>query len=140
MSPLYAKYKDEWGPSRHMTNVFNVFVWLQIFNMLNARKINDEKNIFTGIFSNYMYLIVWVIIIVGQVIIVLFGGYAFKVSLSHIAPIQWLLAILFGVGQLFVDLVIKFVPDHFCPQFGSKAKKGIDDSFQIIPMIRRSRT
>jgi len=33
-------------PSRHLTINFNVFVFLQIFNMLAARKINDELNIF----------------------------------------------------------------------------------------------
>jgi hypothetical protein len=32
-----------------MTNVFNVFVVMQIFNMINARKISDEKNIFSGL-------------------------------------------------------------------------------------------
>lgn len=65
MEPLYEKYYDELGPSRHFTNVFNVFVILQIFNMLNARKINDEKNIFTGISSNWMFIAVWVIIVIG---------------------------------------------------------------------------
>lgn len=39
--PLY-----DYTPSRHLTVVFNIFVWLQIFNMLAARKINDELNIF----------------------------------------------------------------------------------------------
>ena len=87
MSPLYENYYKDMGPSRHLTNVFNVFVWLQIFNMLNARKINDEKNIFTGIFSNLMFLIVWFVIIVGQIVMVMIGGYAFKLSLKPIAPI-----------------------------------------------------
>lgn len=45
-SPLWSKYEDEHGASRHMSNAFNVFVVLQIFNLINARKINDEKNVF----------------------------------------------------------------------------------------------
>merc|ERR1712070_1251320 len=36
--PIYKLY----GPSRHFTLIFNVFVWMQIFNFLNARKIEDE--------------------------------------------------------------------------------------------------
>jgi Ca2+ transporting ATPase len=28
MSPLYKNVEAEFGPSRHFTNVFNVFVWL----------------------------------------------------------------------------------------------------------------
>lgn len=42
---LYKQFIDI-TPSRHLTVVFNLFVWLQIFNMLCARKINDEINIF----------------------------------------------------------------------------------------------
>jgi hypothetical protein len=45
-------------PSRHLTVVFNLFVWLQIFNMLCARKINDEVNIFEGIHTNAMFIAV----------------------------------------------------------------------------------
>jgi Ca2+ transporting ATPase len=64
-SPLYVlKYKD-YGSSRHMTNVFNIFVVLQIFNMINARKINDEKNIFEGFFTNKMFIFVWLTIIIA---------------------------------------------------------------------------
>jgi len=40
---------DDPGPSRHYTIVFNVFVFMQIFNMINSRKINDELNVFKGI-------------------------------------------------------------------------------------------
>ena len=36
-----------------MTYVFNVFVMMQVFNFLNARKIGDELNIFAG---NFIYL------------------------------------------------------------------------------------
>lgn len=79
-TPLYSLYKDDLGPSRHMSNVFNVFVIMQIFNMINARKINDELNIFDGIFKNKMFLIIWILIIGGQAIIVEFGSTALKVA------------------------------------------------------------
>ena len=39
-----------------MTNVFNVFTIMQIFNLFNARKINDEKNIFSGITKNWIFI------------------------------------------------------------------------------------
>ena len=38
----------------------------QIFNMLNSRKIKDELNVFSGIFSSHMYLTVWVVIVLLQ--------------------------------------------------------------------------
>ena len=68
-SELYKIYEQECGSSRHFAIVFNVFVWLQIFNMLNARKINDELNIFAGISENSMFIIVWIIIFLGQIVI-----------------------------------------------------------------------
>jgi magnesium-transporting ATPase (P-type) len=98
MTPLYAAKYDEWGPSRHFTNVFNVFVWLQIFNIINCRKINDELNIFEGIKTNPTFIAMWIFITGGQIIIVCFGGYAFKISLDVIAGEQWGIAFAFGFG------------------------------------------
>jgi Ca2+ transporting ATPase len=117
---LYKSVEKEWGPSRHFSNVFNVFVWMQIFNMLNARKINDEVNIFNGIFSNKLYLVVMVVIFTGQIIIMVFGGYAMKVSLEPISGEHWGIAFAFAFGQLLSDLILKFVPDQICPEFGKK--------------------
>lgn len=38
-------------PSRHFTFIFNLFVWLQIINFLNCRKLNGEYNVFEGFFN-----------------------------------------------------------------------------------------
>jgi len=67
---LWRKYSKEIGASRHLSNVFNVFVVMQIFNMISARKIHDELNVFSGIFENPTYVTIWVIIVVGQIIII----------------------------------------------------------------------
>mmetsp|Transcript_25963 Transcript_25963/g.25217 ORF Transcript_25963/g.25217 Transcript_25963/m.25217 type:complete len:154 (-) Transcript_25963:268-729(-) len=64
-SPLYILKEEEYGPSRHMTNIFNIFVFFQIFNMVNAKKINDELNIFKGLCNNLIFLVVLVSIIAG---------------------------------------------------------------------------
>ena len=55
-TPLWIKHQAKYGTSRHMTNVFNVFTVMQIFNLVNARKIHDEKNIFDGIFRSSMFI------------------------------------------------------------------------------------
>jgi Ca2+ transporting ATPase len=55
MTDLYAPY-SKITPSRHLTVVFNMFVWLQIFNMLCARKINDEVNFMEGVTTNAMFI------------------------------------------------------------------------------------
>mmetsp|Transcript_22429 Transcript_22429/g.16924 ORF Transcript_22429/g.16924 Transcript_22429/m.16924 type:complete len:166 (+) Transcript_22429:1-498(+) len=73
-SALYAVKEVEYGVSRHMTNVFNIFVVMQIFNMINARKINDEPNVFEGFFENKMFLLVWIAIICMQILIIEIGS------------------------------------------------------------------
>jgi len=70
---------DEWenvdgASSRHMTFVFNLFIWLQIVNMIAARKIHDEVNICKGFFDNIAFLIIWVIIIVVNFLIIQYTG------------------------------------------------------------------
>jgi len=52
-------------PSRHLTIFFNIFVLMQIWNMIAARKINDEINICSGLFTNAMFIGVWLVILVG---------------------------------------------------------------------------
>lgn len=42
----------DYGPSRHFTYIFNVFVLFQITNQINARKLRDEVNPFAGIQKN----------------------------------------------------------------------------------------
>jgi P-type Ca2+ transporter type 2B len=68
-------------PSRHYTYNFNVFVMMQVFNFLNARKINDEINIFKGIFDSLFFPIIVVAIFVLQLVILTFGSYAFRLAL-----------------------------------------------------------
>ena len=63
----------------HFTIFFNIFVFMQVFNSINARKLQkDEYNVFSGIFGNWLYLLIQGIIIVGQIILVTFGGRAVR--------------------------------------------------------------
>jgi len=63
----------------HFTIFFNIFVFMQVFNSINARKLQkDEYNVFTGILGNWLYILIQTIIIVGQIILVTFGGRAVR--------------------------------------------------------------
>uniref|UniRef100_A0A4W4GMZ5 Calcium-transporting ATPase n=1 Tax=Electrophorus electricus TaxID=8005 RepID=A0A4W4GMZ5_ELEEL len=48
-SPLHAP------PSEHYTIIFNVFVMMQLFNEINARKIHGERNVFEGVYRNPIF-------------------------------------------------------------------------------------
>ena len=55
--------------SQHFTIIFNTFVFLQIGNEINARKVHGERNVFKGFFANFIFLGVMVIQIAVQVCI-----------------------------------------------------------------------
>jgi calcium-translocating P-type ATPase len=63
------------APSQHFTFFFNLFVFLQIFNEFNCRKIkDDEKNVFIGIFENSLFVFIMLATIVVQILLVQLGG------------------------------------------------------------------
>jgi magnesium-transporting ATPase (P-type) len=76
LEPHYKKF-EHLTPSRHLSIVFNVFVWLQVFNMLCARKINDEINIFSGVGTNGMFMGV-LVLIAGLQLLIMNSGPVFS--------------------------------------------------------------
>jgi Ca2+-transporting ATPase len=58
--------------------VFNTFVFLQVFNEINSRKVDLQKNVFSGIFTNWIFVGVIVVTCVVQIIIVEVGGQAIR--------------------------------------------------------------
>lgn len=76
---LYSKHEGNFGSSRHYTIVFTSFVFMQIFNLLNARRTNNEIEIFSGIENNPLFLVIWVSLIVLQIFIIQYTGDLFAV-------------------------------------------------------------
>lgn len=79
-SLLGYNMSDPTEAKRHSTFVFNTFVWLQIFNELNNRRLDNRLNIFEGITRNYFFWAINAIMIGGQVLIIFVGGEAFKIT------------------------------------------------------------
>lgn len=71
--------------SRHMTFIFNLFIWLQIVNMIAARKIHDELNLCDGFFANPAFLVIWVIIVVVNFLIIQYTGAFFSLHPKGLA-------------------------------------------------------
>jgi len=106
-SDYYKTFESD-TPSRHLSCVFNLFVFFQIFNMLAARKINDEYNFFDGIFTNFMFIGVWLVIVVGQVLIVQFGSKAMKVHIKGLTGQQWVICVVVAAFSLVWNALLKF--------------------------------
>lgn len=101
--------------SKHMTLVFNTFVWLQLFNELNARKIHDEINIFSGITKNRVFLYVCVLQVVMQIVIVQFTGDWFKCK--PLDASEWFICIAIGAISLPVGLLLRCISVKDAPSW-----------------------
>ncbi|KAI9321217.1 PMCA-type calcium-translocating P-type ATPase [Dichotomocladium elegans] len=91
------------------TIVFNIFVFLQVFNEINCRRIDGTINVFKNMWHDWIFLVVQIVVVLGQFMIVTFGGIAFKTT--PLTPMQWLWTILIGSLSLPIGLVIRLLPD-----------------------------
>ena len=69
---------------RNLTIFFTVFVMLQFWNMFNAKTFGTNDSAFKDIFKSEGFLTVGMAIIVGQVLVVNFGGSVFRTI-----PLTW---------------------------------------------------
>ncbi|KAF9148465.1 hypothetical protein BG015_009796 [Linnemannia schmuckeri] len=102
----YLKFKGQ----EVSTMVFNTFVFLQIFNEVNCRRLDNRLNIFAGVLKNTYFMAIFVIMVVFQVIIVEFGGEAFKTE--KINGPQWAICVVLGLLSLPVGVIIRLIPDE----------------------------
>lgn len=113
---LLNDHLDSTDPSHRAkqlsTVVFNTFVWMQIFNEFNNRRLDNRFNIFEGMFKNYWFLGINAVMVGGQVMIVYVGGQAFGVT--RLSGIQWAVCLICAVGCLPWAVALRLIPDrHF---------------------------
>ena len=115
----------------HFTIFFNIFVFLQVFNSINARKLQkDEINIFANLFNNWLYLFIQFLIVAGQITMVTFGGRAIR---THpLTPMQHLGCIAIASLSLIVGFLVKLLPIGYDEQTSEAAKS----KFSIAKSIR----
>ncbi len=93
------------------TMVFNTFVWMQIFNEFNNRRLDNKFNIFEGVLKNYWFIGINAIMIGGQIMIVFVGGKAFQVT--RIDGAQWAICILCALPCLLWAVLLRCIPDKY---------------------------
>jgi len=106
----YLDYHSIEDP-RLNTLVFNTFVWLQIFNEINNRRLDNKLNILEGLSKNYWFLGINVIMIGGQVLIIFVGGPAFQIV--PLNGIEWALSIGLGFISIPFGAFIRMIPDRW---------------------------
>ena len=92
------------------TMVFNTFVWMQVFNQYNSRRLDNKFNIFEGVLKNYWFIGINVLMVAGQVMIVFVGGKAF--GITRISGAQWGICLGLSVPCLMWAVGLRCVPDR----------------------------
>ncbi|KAL4780476.1 putative P-type calcium ATPase [Aspergillus varians] len=104
-------FSEENANTALTTVVFNTFVWMQIFNQWNSRRLDSGLNILEGIFRNQWFIGIQFIIVGGQILIIFVGGHAF--SVMRLTGAQWAVCLVLGVISLPVAVIIRLIPDEF---------------------------
>lgn len=82
---------------------------MQLFNQINARKIEKgENNVFSGMFNNWMFVAVLVLTLVIQVCMVELAGETAKCYPLNMQQNLW--ALLFGFIEIPFALILKQMP------------------------------
>jgi len=93
------------------TIIFNAFVYCQVFNEINARRVNGERNVYMGLFSNAMFVGIMLLIALGQALLVVFTGQFMSVTpFPGINGIQWVVSLVLGALTLPLGLLASFIP------------------------------
>jgi len=95
-------------PNIHFTMIFNTFVFAQVFNEFNSRKVNRSYNVYSNLFKNYIFVVIIFITVLVQFLVVQFTGLFTKCEPLNFN--QWMLSVTLGFLSLpwatFVRLVV----------------------------------
>jgi Ca2+-transporting ATPase len=102
---LMASMESHWA-----TVIFNAFVWMQIFNAFNCRRIDNHLNIFEAITKNWYFAAILAVMIGGQFLIIFVGGVALQVVRLNVY--EWIVSIIPGLLVFPVGVLIRLFPDN----------------------------
>jgi Ca2+-transporting ATPase len=117
----FLSFKPSLSLEDRDTLVFNTFVWMQIFNQLNSRRIDNQLKIFEGILHKGLFFIITSIIIGVQCLLIFFGGKA--LNTVQLSINQWGCSLLTGACTLPIGMATRLFPDAWI-------RRGIPQWFQ----------
>lgn len=97
-----------WNRDSRYCAVFNAFVFLQLWNEFNARRIYDQINCFENLTSNWIYGAIKIGTVGVQALIVEFGG-GFS-NTTHLNWREWLICIGLGFLSIPTGLALRLAP------------------------------
>lgn len=88
----------------HVAIPSQLIVWIH-----SCRRIDNQLNIFKGIYQNKFFMLIFSISVIGQIVIVCYGGTAFQTV--RLSKAHWFLCVLIGLASIPIGVMIRLVPD-----------------------------
>ncbi|KAL2138285.1 hypothetical protein VTI28DRAFT_7149 [Corynascus sepedonium] len=126
-----SSFLSSYPEAQRRTLVFNVFVFMQIFKLVNSRRIDNGLNIFEGLHRNPLFVVMMTIMVIGQLLIVFFGGAAFDVV--RLTGVQWAMSLVLGFMSIPIGILIRLFPDRWIRRF-------VQWVAQKLPFVRRRKS
>ena len=109
LSKAFVFYNRKNGAPVHLTMIFNIFVLYTLFNQLNCRVIDGNKNIFARITNNKLFILIEIFEFIVQFIIIEHWNIVFKATKNGLTFYQWFVCILLSSSSLVLDFILKIV-------------------------------
>lgn len=95
------------------TIIFNTFVWMQIFNEFNNRRLDNKFNIFQGVQRNPFFIVITCLMVGLQIAIIFVGSRAFQINPGGLDGTQWAISILTAIFCLPWAIAVRLFPDRW---------------------------
>ncbi|KAK2006090.1 calcium-translocating P-type ATPase [Colletotrichum eremochloae] len=93
------------------TLIFNTFVWMQIFNEFNNRRLDNKFNVLEGVHRNTFFIFINLLMVGLQVGIVFIGGRVFEIKEGGLDGTQWAISIVVAFMSLPWGVLVRLFPD-----------------------------
>jgi Ca2+-transporting ATPase len=99
---------DKKMEAKHVsTLVFNTFVYMQVFNLINARIAGQDMSIFDGLFTNPYFIGIFILIAGVQAILTELAKAAFMTI--NLSAMEWVYSLAFGAGSLVIGACLRAI-------------------------------
>lgn len=104
---LLIWFGNEGITTKELTYFFSTFVFMQFWNLFNARCLGVSDSAFKGVKENQAFVITIVVIFIGQILMVQYGGAVFRTV--PMSLIEWTTIIAGTSVVLWIGEIVRFV-------------------------------
>ncbi|OMJ73634.1 hypothetical protein SteCoe_27621 [Stentor coeruleus] len=139
-SPSLLNITQSWGDEdwtqengKHFTIFFHTFVMLQLFNEINCKKLDlTDWNIFKGFFSNQMFVGIFTVTFIIQIMFIELGGEVMKCS--NLTFGEHMFCMIWGAVGICIAFIVRVLGTYRVKRRTFKAKKD-EDKYPLISTI-----